>query len=57
MGHYLLASKVHTPRGLMQASHTASDFFATGTNAFRIDAGQRRSIEARLRHDSALVRQ
>jgi hypothetical protein len=57
MGHYLLASKVHTPRGLMQASHAASDFFATGTNAFRIDAGQRRSIEARLRHESALVRE
>jgi hypothetical protein len=57
MGHYLLASKVHTSHGLMQASHPASDFFATGTNAFRVDAAQRRSIDARLRHESALVRQ
>jgi len=57
MGHYLLASKVHTAHGLMQASHSASDFFATGNNAFRIDAAQLRSIDARLRSESALVRQ
>jgi hypothetical protein len=57
MGHYLLASKTHTSHGLMQGSHAASDFFATGNNAFRLDPAQRRSIDARLRKESALVRQ
>src|SRR5438876_4915333 len=49
LGHYLLASKVHTPGGLMQAVHTASDFFGYQRNGFAIDAVQRQAVADRLR--------
>jgi len=55
LGHYLLASKEHTRRGLMQATHTASDFFDTQRRAFAIDAAQRQSVAARLRPDGIVV--
>jgi hypothetical protein len=48
IGHYLLASKAHTPGGLMQAVHTANEFFGYSRDSFRIDAAQRRTLEARL---------
>jgi len=56
MGHYLLASKVHTAGGLMRGSHSASEFFATDQRGFRIDPAQRLTIAARLRGESPLVR-
>jgi hypothetical protein len=49
IGHFLLASKVHTPRGLMMATHTASEFFGYERTAFAIDAAQRQAVAARLR--------
>jgi hypothetical protein len=49
LGHYLLASKVHTPRGLMKAVLTAAELFGRDVNAFWIDTGQRRTVAARLR--------
>ena len=55
LGHYLLASKAHTRRGLMQATHTASDFFDAQRRAFAIDAAQRQSVAARLRPDGMVV--
>ena len=55
MGHYLLASKVHTPRGLMRASRTASEFFSTEHRGFQIDPAQRGAIAARLRGESLVV--
>jgi hypothetical protein len=55
LGHYLLASKEHTRRGLMQATHTASDFFDGQRRAFGIDAAQRQSAAARLRPDGVVV--
>jgi hypothetical protein len=55
LGHYLLASKEHTRRGLMQATHTASDFFDTQRRGFGIDAAQRQSVAARLRPDGIVV--
>ena len=48
LGHYLLASKVHTARGLMKANFTAAEFFATNTRQFLIDANERAIVEARL---------
>jgi hypothetical protein len=48
IGHFLLASKIHTARGLMQASHTASDFFGAERGGFAIDAAQRQAVAARL---------
>jgi hypothetical protein len=55
LGHYLLASKTHTPHGLMQASHTASAFFETDRRAFAIDTDERQQVAARLRHDPLFV--
>jgi hypothetical protein len=55
IGHYLLASKAHTARGLMQAKHTASDLFGAVLTPFAIDAAQREAVAARLRHESLVV--
>jgi hypothetical protein len=48
LGHYLLASKVHTQRGLLKASRTAAELFAAERGSFRIDRWQRQTIAARL---------
>jgi hypothetical protein len=55
IGHYLLASKVHTARGLMQAKHTASDFFGADFAPFALDAAQRQAVAARLRQEPLVV--
>ena len=55
LGHYLLASKAHTPGGLMQAVHTASDFFGYQRNGFTIDAAQRQTVAERLRHQALVA--
>jgi hypothetical protein len=55
IGHYLLASKVHTARGLMQARHTASDFFGADVAPFALDAVQRQTVAARLRQEPLVV--
>ena len=49
LGHYLLASKAHTERGLMKAIMTASELFMSDSGAFRLEPAQRRSVAARLR--------
>jgi hypothetical protein len=49
LGHYLLASKVHTPHGLMKAVMTAVELFMPDTGALRIEPAQRRAVAARLR--------
>ena len=49
MAHYLLASKVHTRKGVLKASRTASELFSTDRRPFGIDAVQRQEIVARLR--------
>jgi hypothetical protein len=49
LGHYLLASKAHTDRGLMKAVLTAVELFQPGSGAFRIEPAQRRAVAARLR--------
>jgi hypothetical protein len=55
LGHYLLKSKEHTRGGLMQATHTASDFFSFQRRSFTIDQAQRQEIAARLRQDGLVV--
>jgi hypothetical protein len=52
LGHYMLASKVHTSRGLLKATRMASEFFASGAGGFQIDAAQRLAIASRLRGES-----
>ena len=51
IGHYLLASKAHARRGLMQASHTAYSFFDVDRTGFEIDKAMRQEVAARLRHE------
>ena len=49
LGHYLLASKAHTERGLMKAIPTAVELFMPDSRPFRIDPAQRRAVQARFR--------
>ena len=49
LGHYLLASKVHTGRGLMKAVLTAVELFMPDASGFRVEPAQRGAIAARLR--------
>jgi hypothetical protein len=49
LGHYLLASKVHTERGLMKAILTAAELFMPDSRGLRIEPAQRRAVAARLR--------
>jgi hypothetical protein len=51
LGHYLLASKLHTPHGLMKATLTAVELFLPDARPFRIDPAQRVAVTARLRGD------
>jgi hypothetical protein len=55
LGHYLLASKVHTRRGLLKATLTSAELFATSSRAFVLDPSQRRQIAARMRGESLMV--
>jgi hypothetical protein len=48
IGHYLLASKAHTPTGLMMARRTASELFGSDRRRFGIEVLQRQAIAARL---------
>ncbi|MGH9143185.1 MAG: hypothetical protein ACRD2I_18790 [Vicinamibacterales bacterium] len=49
LGHYLLASKAHSERGLMKAVLTAVELFTPESTTLRLDASQRRAVVARLR--------
>jgi hypothetical protein len=55
LGHYLLASKVHTEQGLMKAILTAAELFSTDSDRLRIEPAQRRTIAARLRGESTIA--
>jgi hypothetical protein len=55
LGHYLLASKAHTKRGLLKARRTASELFALESRGFEIDPSQRHVMAARLQRESRVV--
>jgi hypothetical protein len=55
LGHYLLASKTHTPRGLLKANRTAAELFGITSSGFRLDPSQRRQIAARMRGESVVA--
>ncbi|HEV8345843.1 MAG TPA: hypothetical protein VGQ16_04690 [Vicinamibacterales bacterium] len=55
LGHYLLASKAHSVKGLMRAKRTAAEFFSIDKSRFDLDAGQRAAIAARLIPAAALA--
>ena len=55
LGHYLLASKIHTKGGLMKASWSSGELFATEPRGFQLDPSQWQVIAARLRRESLVV--
>jgi hypothetical protein len=55
LGHYLLASKVHTRTGLMRAVLTAVELFMPDTGRLRIEPAQRRAVAARLRGEPLIA--
>jgi hypothetical protein len=48
LGHYLFASKAHTPRGLMQTRRGAAELFSRDRSHFQIDDAQKLALAARL---------
>src|SRR5262249_24766161 len=48
LGHYLLASKAHSARGLMQGRRTTAELFATERVRFQLEAEQRSALAVRL---------
>ena len=56
LGHYLLASKSHTVRGLMQTSRSASELFGRDRVHFELDSSQRRAALSRLSDTMVLTR-
>jgi hypothetical protein len=51
LGHYLLKSKAHTPRGLMRATLSAREFFAITRRGFELTAQQRDAVVQHIRED------
>ena len=48
LGHYLLATKTHTKKGLLKAARSAQEFFAPDRSAFAVETAQRIQIVSRL---------
>jgi hypothetical protein len=48
IGHYLSGSKLHTPRGLMVAAHTAAELFGQERNRFGITPAEQQRMVARF---------
>jgi hypothetical protein len=55
LGHYLLASKVHTQKGLMKAVRSAQEFFSSDRRRFQLEPVQRLQIATRLRADEVIA--
>ncbi|HXE84735.1 MAG TPA: hypothetical protein VN513_15520, partial [Gemmatimonadales bacterium] len=49
LGHYLLTSREHTPRGLMRARFSSDDLVSDESAAFTLEASARLTVLARLR--------
>ena len=56
LGLYLLATKVHTSRGLLKGRRTAVEFFAPERTSFALDTAERRLIAARVRKEFNVAR-
>jgi hypothetical protein len=56
LGHYFLASKEHTKKGLMKAHRTAVEFFGQDNRPFKLDGAQRSLLTARLAQEAVVVR-
>lgn len=51
LGHYLLGSKAHAPRGLMRANWSSREVFALRRDGFELSAEERETAVRRLRHE------
>jgi len=56
LGHYVLASKAHTPHGLMQTPRSAGELFGRERVRFELDAAQKQLALERLTETLALAR-
>ncbi len=56
LGHYLLASKVHTAHGLMQTGRSAGELFGRQRVHFELDAAQKQLALSRLMQTMTLTR-
>lgn len=56
LGHYLLATKQHTSKGLLKGSRTAQEFFSPDRSPFSMDLAERRQVAARVRKEFDLAR-
>lgn len=48
IGHFLLASPTHARKGLMRATHSATEFFTAERGGFAIDSSERQRMAARF---------
>ena len=55
LGHYLLASKEHSRKGLMKAHKSATEFFGPDDRPFKLDGAQRGLITARMAREAVVV--
>jgi hypothetical protein len=55
LGHYLLATKAHTSKGLLKAIRTAQDLFGPEAGGFHLEPRQQQQIAARLRGESVVA--
>lgn len=55
LGHYLLATKVHTAKGLLKATRSAQEFFSNDRRRFELEPAQRMQITERLQAESIVA--
>lgn len=56
LGHYLLATTTHTPKGLLKGARSAQEFFSPDRSSFAMDLGERREVAARVLREFDLAR-
>jgi hypothetical protein len=55
LGHFLLASKEHTAKGLMRARRTSAEFFSSDRTHFDLDPWQRATVLSRYQPGALLA--
>jgi hypothetical protein len=57
LGHYLLATKEHTAKGLLKAARSAQELFSVDRRRFELEPAQRAQITERLQAESIVASQ
>ena len=55
LGHYLLATKTHTAKGLLKAVRSAQELFGVDRRRFQLEPAQRTQIAARLNSEAVIA--